>query len=87
MAEPKIHPELTITQVPLTEGNTAVSLTLESLIPESITSELITNDSIKKATSFVLKSSNDINEVSPKIVLATLNARFFHTSFGLPKHN
>jgi len=29
------------------------------------------------------KKSHDADEVTPKIVLATLNARFFHTSFGL----
>jgi radical SAM superfamily enzyme YgiQ (UPF0313 family) len=38
-----------------------------------------TPDSIKQNT----KVGNEMSKVSPKIVLATLNARFFHTSFGL----
>jgi len=38
-----------------------------------------TPDSIKQN----IKVGNEMSKVSPKIVLATLNARFFHTSFGL----
>ncbi|MCI2284185.1 B12-binding domain-containing radical SAM protein [Colwellia sp. MSW7] len=54
MAEQKYPPELTVTQLPIAEGNSRQS---------------------EKA----LKPKAE----SPKIVLATLNARYFHTSFGL----
>lgn len=59
MAEQENHPELTVTQLPIAEGNTS----------DSITDSTMVNHEIVKS--------------SPKIVLATLNARFFHTSFGL----
>lgn len=66
MAEKNNHPELTVTQVHLTEGNTQQK-----------------SDSIDKSTTVVHQRSQKVNKASPKIVLATLNARFFHTSFGL----
>jgi len=72
MAEPKSNPELTITQVPLTESNAA-----------SAVAELKKVDSTKKDTSLSHQSSIAMDKSSTKIVLATLNARFFHTSFGL----
>ena len=62
MAEQQNHPELTVTQIPLTQDNT-----LDSVKAESVTHQ----------------SSQKIDKISPKIVLATLNARYFHTSFGL----
>lgn len=82
MAEQKNNPELTITQVPLTEDTAPVSIVLNSMEQDPIKVELINT-----GTQVVQQSSDDIDEVSPKIVLATLNARYFHTSFGLPKHN
>ncbi len=42
-------------------------------------SEVNSSDSVKQSTAVGQKT----DKVSPKIVLATLNARFFHTSFGL----
>ncbi|WP_114325839.1 B12-binding domain-containing radical SAM protein [Candidatus Colwellia aromaticivorans] len=68
MAEQKNHPELTITQIHLTEDNKA---------------DPIKPDLIKNCTLVSHQSSHKIDKVSPKIVLATLNARYFHTSFGL----
>ncbi|TWX64294.1 DUF4080 domain-containing protein [Colwellia demingiae] len=62
MAEQQNYPELTVTQIPLTQDNT-----LDSVKAESVTDQ----------------SSHKIDKVSPKIVLATLNAKYFHTSFGL----
>ena len=62
MAEQQNHPELTVTQILLTQDNT-----LDSVKAESVTHQ----------------SSQKIDKISPKIVLATLNARYFHTSFGL----
>ena len=59
MTEQNNHLKLAVTEPTLSENCTL----------EPISSDLITTNSIKKA--------------SPKIVLATLNARFFHTSFGL----
>ncbi|NRB40427.1 MAG: DUF4080 domain-containing protein [Pseudomonadales bacterium] len=59
MTERKNHPELAVTQIPLTEDKS----------PDSITQNTPLN--------------HDMDKASPKIVLATLNARFFHTSFGL----
>ncbi len=73
MAEHTNHPELTVTQIPLTKDNT-----LDSIKPEPIKPDLI-----KKGTSVSHLSSQKMDKVSPKIVLATLNAKFFHTSFGL----
>ncbi|HBY87145.1 MAG TPA: B12-binding domain-containing radical SAM protein, partial [Colwellia sp.] len=73
MADHTIHPELTVKQVTLTADNTL----------ESINSELITADLIKEGTAVSHQSSQKIDKTSPKIVLATLNAKFFHTSFGL----
>jgi radical SAM superfamily enzyme YgiQ (UPF0313 family) len=78
MAEQKNNPELTITQVPLTEDTAPVSIVLNSMEQDPIKVELINT-----GTQVVQQSSDDIDEVSPKIVLATLNARYFHTSFGL----
>ena len=40
-------------------------------------------DSIKKSELVSHQNCYKIDKVTPKIVLATLNARFFHTSFGL----
>ena len=40
-------------------------------------------DSIKKSALVSHQNCYKIDKVTPKIVLATLNARFFHTSFGL----
>jgi len=48
-------------------------------LTEDIALNSITPDSIKMIT----QVSHDTDKVSPNIVLATLNARFFHTSFGL----
>jgi radical SAM superfamily enzyme YgiQ (UPF0313 family) len=62
MAEQKHHPELTVTQIHLTDN---------------------TSNSIKQSTQVTHHSSLEIDKDSPKIVLATLNARYFHTSFGL----
>ena len=59
MAEQNNHPQLTVTQLPITEGDTS--------------------ESIKESTQVSAERDNN----SSRIVLATLNARFFHTSFGL----
>ena len=78
MAEQKNHPELTVTQVNLTENNTQHFIGQEPTI-----SEKITPDSIGEIAEVVHQRSQKVNKASPKIVLATLNAKFFHTSFGL----
>ncbi|MCJ8321858.1 MAG: DUF4080 domain-containing protein [Colwellia sp.] len=69
MAEQKEHPELTVTQIYPTENSIAEPIKSDSRKP----------DSTKKSTAV----SREVDKASPKIVLATLNARFFHTSFGL----
>ena len=74
MAEKKNHPELIVTPIHLTEDSMPGLISADSLAPN-----LIINDSIKNSPSV----SHKIDKSSPKIVLATLNARFFHTSFGL----
>ena len=72
MAEQKNNPELTITQVHLTE------VPLDSVKLGATTPNLI-----NEITDVIPKSTADIDKGTPKIVLATLNAKFFHTSFGL----
>jgi radical SAM superfamily enzyme YgiQ (UPF0313 family) len=44
-------------------------------------SSLTLNSKFKKSA--CLKTTNSIDKTAPTIVLATLNARYFHTSFGL----
>ena len=95
MAEQKSNPDLTIKQVVLTEDNTAGSLSSETAILASATTESITPAPLNQGELFTQaapqvisqevsqQSSKVIDKASPKIVLATLNARFFHTSFGL----
>jgi radical SAM superfamily enzyme YgiQ (UPF0313 family) len=73
MAEQINHPELTVRQIDLTEDH----------ISDPISPNLIKTDSIKGSTAITYQSSDEIDKASPKIVLATLNARYFHTSFGL----
>jgi radical SAM superfamily enzyme YgiQ (UPF0313 family) len=51
----------------------------ELIVKEVLLAESNTQDLTKQRTSL----SHEIDKDSPKIVLATLNARFFHTSFGL----
>ncbi|MBA6391184.1 B12-binding domain-containing radical SAM protein [Colwellia sp. BRX10-3] len=72
MAAQKHHTELPVTQIHLTEDNTPHSLNATE--PASIKPNPISNNSL---------ASNKIDKDAPKIVLATLNARYFHTSFGL----
>jgi len=69
MTEQQNHLELTVTEVSLSENST-----LEPIKPESKNTY-----SSKQGTTV----SHEIDKDSPKIVLSTLNARFFHTSFGL----
>ena len=77
MAEHINHPELTVRQIDLTEDRTSDSITPDSIKADSIeNSTAITYQSTRQ-------SSHEIDKASPKIVLATLNAKFFHTSFGL----
>jgi len=88
MAEPKSNPELTITQVSLIGGSASVSIKPESVpleltIPEPLSVDTSMSNSLTKPAVDTPQSGNKIDEASPKIVLATLNARFFHTSFGL----
>jgi len=46
--------------------------------------EAATADAIKPESNILsTKVSHEIDKTAPKIVLATLNARYFHTSFGL----
>jgi radical SAM superfamily enzyme YgiQ (UPF0313 family) len=73
MAEQINHPELTVRQIDLTEDH----------ISDPISPNLIKIDSIEGSTEITYQSSDEIDKASPKIVLATLNARYFHTSFGL----
>lgn len=55
-------------------------LTVTQIHPtENNTQNSVRSGSIKKSTPV----SHNIEQASPKIVLATLNARYFHTSFGL----
>jgi len=73
MAKQSNHPELSVMQSSPTQGST-----FDLIQPESIKSVLI-----EESTAITHQSSHRIDKASPKIVLATLNARFFHTSFGL----
>jgi radical SAM superfamily enzyme YgiQ (UPF0313 family) len=73
MAEQINHPELTVRQIDLTEDH----------ISDPISPNLIKIDSVEGSTEITYQSSDEIDKASPKIVLATLNARYFHTSFGL----
>jgi len=75
MAEQNNSLELTVTQIHLTED------TLDSVKPDAINTGLIqhnTQDNHPNHSNNYVK-----DEASTKIVLATLNARYFHTSFGL----
>jgi radical SAM superfamily enzyme YgiQ (UPF0313 family) len=72
MAEQINNPELTVRQIDLTEDRTSDSIKADSIENSST----ITYQSTRQ-------SSHEIDKASPKIVLATLNAKFFHTSFGL----
>ena len=78
MSEHTNHPELAVTQIPPTEDSA-----LSSNKSELIKSESIKTDLIKEGTALSHQSGQIINKTLPKIVLATLNARYFHTSFGL----
>jgi radical SAM superfamily enzyme YgiQ (UPF0313 family) len=69
MAEQKKHSKLIVTQVPFTQSNSFDSIKHQPHKPESI----------KKGANV----NYETDTLSPKIVLATLNARYFHTSFGL----
>ncbi|MDG1752663.1 MAG: radical SAM protein [Thalassotalea sp.] len=69
MAEQQIHSKLTVTQIPITESNSL----------DSIKHEPLGSDSVNRCTDV----NHVIDNITPKIVLATLNARYFHTSFGL----
>lgn len=68
MAEQINHPELTVTQIHLAEDNT---------------SDSTKSKPIKQSIAISHPSRLEIDKISPNIVLATLNARYFHTSFGL----
>jgi radical SAM superfamily enzyme YgiQ (UPF0313 family) len=91
MAQSKNDSELTIAQVPLSLGNNAKPELAKSYseatcsnITNSVTSSPIVSNTAVESTSVgsaVVSDAMDKN--SPQIVLATLNARFFHTSFGL----
>ncbi len=86
MTEQNKHPEIAVTQIHSTEENTTDSSSATS-------SDLNTSNFTEVApqlssTSEDINSSFDVikyaeNDGVPKIVLATLNARYFHTSFGL----
>ncbi|MFT7007550.1 MAG: radical SAM superfamily enzyme YgiQ (UPF0313 family) [Colwellia sp.] len=81
MAEQINHPELTVRQIDLTEDRTSDPITPDSIKADLIeSSTAITYQSTNQSTG---QSSDKIDKSSPKIVLATLNARYFHTSFGL----
>jgi len=71
MAEPKKYPELTVTQIQ-PQQNTTSSANNAVLVDQNLNFSEKLNDEV-----------NEIAESSPKIVLATLNAKYFHTSFGL----
>lgn len=68
MAEQINLPELTVRQINLTQDNTQDSIKF---------------DSTENSTAVIHQSRHEMDKVSPKIVLSTLNAKFFHTSFGL----
>ena len=68
MAEQINLPELTVRQINLTQDNTQDSIKL---------------DSRENSIAVIHQSRHKMDKVSPKIVLSTLNAKFFHTSFGL----
>lgn len=68
MAEQINLPELTVRQINLTQDNTQDSIKF---------------DSTENSTPVIHQSRHEMDKVSPKIVLSTLNAKFFHTSFGL----
>ncbi|XQW86851.1 DUF4080 domain-containing protein [Thalassotalea piscium] len=52
-------------------------------LSENISTLPIDLDSIQNTADISQPKKHEINKDSPKIVLATLNARYFHTSFGL----
>jgi len=71
MAEPKNYPELTVKQIQ-PQQNTTSSANNAVLVDQNLNLSENLNDKVNK-----------IAGSSPKIVLATLNAKYFHTSFGL----
>jgi radical SAM superfamily enzyme YgiQ (UPF0313 family) len=99
MAEQKNHLELNVKQIHLTDDNAQFSSTSVAIKPEFIQSDskdlepinhsvVVSGQSIIQNSLYTdqqatIQESNVINDTAPKIVLATLNARYFHTSFGL----
>lgn len=83
MADQKNLTKISTNQALYTEGNILVSTIPESTIPESKVPKSTLSGLKGKGTLSNEKLPNEIDKSSPKIVLATLNARFFHTSFGL----
>lgn len=91
MTEQNKHPEIAVTQIHSTEENTTDSSSTTStelntpnfteVAPQlSSISEDINNNA--DVVTYV-ENNRAENDGAPKIVLATLNARYFHTSFGL----
>ena len=68
MAAQQNPPELAVRQIHLTEGHS---------------DNKVLNNSPNKTADKNLHNQKIIDKSAPKIVLATLNARYFHTSFGL----
>ena len=68
MAAQQNPPELAVRQIHLTEGDSH---------------NKVLNNSPNKTAHKNLHKQKIIDKSAPKIVLATLNARYFHTSFGL----
>jgi radical SAM superfamily enzyme YgiQ (UPF0313 family) len=79
MAEQKYHPELSVTNINLTDDNN--SLIKPGLINNS--PEFIDKNTVQNTISVSHKKNDETDKFPPKIILATLNARYFHTSFGL----
>ncbi|MBU2870604.1 B12-binding domain-containing radical SAM protein [Colwellia sp. E2M01] len=75
MAEQINHPELIVTNIYPGDDYRPDAKAQATQLPQEVTSLNTTKNSAKPAAT--------IDNHSPKIVLATLNARFFHTSFGL----
>ena len=68
MAAQQNPPELAVRQIHITEGHS---------------DNKVLNNSPNKTADKNLHNQKIIDKSAPKIVLATLNARYFHTSFGL----
>lgn len=87
MTDQKNSTDISTNKASYTERNIQVSTFLEPKVLESRAYESVATNEIESEKGKGALSSEhlpfNIDKAPPKIVLATLNARFFHTSFGL----